>query len=261
MTEEIRTHQEGVSQVGPGHRSAPREALRRLARAGRGETARDRAERPAAEPAGHRRSAAIVLVVTALFSLTIALTVTRSVAESKAFAERIAAGDRRSRLVPVGRNEFFSLATALNTMAESLHEADVDPAGLRRRAAGVRGEVPVVRRDQHRLDLGDRPRGEAHLLEQSGSRHSRHRAGGSAGAGRLRAAPPRGCAPGQGGVRRKRVHRRRVAGGRVAVASPGRDLPVGRIQRGGRRRTRGARSSASGAPTATSPSGGGWRPS
>ena len=67
---------------------------------------------------------AVVLVATALFSLTIALTVTRSVAESKAFAERIAAGDRRSRLVPAGRNEFFSLATALNTMSESLLEAD-----------------------------------------------------------------------------------------------------------------------------------------
>ena len=36
----------------------------------------------------------IVLVATALFSLTIALTVTRSVDQSKAFAERIASGDR-----------------------------------------------------------------------------------------------------------------------------------------------------------------------
>ena len=111
----------------------------------------------------------IVLVATALFSLTIALTVTRSVAESKAFAERIASGDRGSRLVPVGRNEFFSLATALNTMAESLHERRRRRQAIDRRAAGVRGEIPVPRRDQHRLDLGDRPRGEAHVLEQTAS--------------------------------------------------------------------------------------------
>jgi len=68
---------------------------------------------------------AVVLVLTALFSFVVALTVTRSVVESKAFAEQIAAGDLGSRLVTEGRNEFFALATALNTMAESLHEADV----------------------------------------------------------------------------------------------------------------------------------------
>lgn len=66
----------------------------------------------------------IVLLLTALFSLVIALTVTRSVVESKALAERIAAGNLDSRLVPEGRNEFFALATALNSMAESLREAD-----------------------------------------------------------------------------------------------------------------------------------------
>jgi PAS domain S-box-containing protein len=67
----------------------------------------------------------MVLVLTAFFSLVVALTVTRSVVESKAFAERIASGDLSGRLTPSGRNEFFMLATALNAMAESLHEADV----------------------------------------------------------------------------------------------------------------------------------------
>jgi PAS domain S-box-containing protein len=67
----------------------------------------------------------LVLVLTALFSLVVAHTVTRSVVESMTFAERIASGDLGSRLAPGGRNEFSSLAAALNTMAESLHEADV----------------------------------------------------------------------------------------------------------------------------------------
>ncbi len=67
----------------------------------------------------------VVLVVTALFSLVVAHTVTRSVVASKTFAERIASGDLGSRLPSGGRNEFSSLAAALNTMAESLHAADV----------------------------------------------------------------------------------------------------------------------------------------
>jgi PAS domain S-box-containing protein len=65
----------------------------------------------------------LVLVLTALSSFFIALTVTRSVVESTAFAERIASGDLASRLAPRGRNEFYALATALNTMAGSLHAA------------------------------------------------------------------------------------------------------------------------------------------
>jgi PAS domain S-box-containing protein len=64
---------------------------------------------------------AVVLVVTALFSLVVALTVTRSVVESTSFAERIAAGDFARRLEPGGRNEFFQLAASLNGMAERLH--------------------------------------------------------------------------------------------------------------------------------------------
>jgi PAS domain S-box-containing protein len=67
----------------------------------------------------------IVLLLTALLSLFVALTVTRAVVESKTFAERIASGDLDSRLAPGGDNEFTSLAEALNTMAESLREADL----------------------------------------------------------------------------------------------------------------------------------------
>jgi PAS domain S-box-containing protein len=71
----------------------------------------------------------LVLVLTGLLSLGIAVTVTRSVIASKSFAERIAAGDLGGRLVPGGGSEFVSLATALNRMAESLHQAEVARRG------------------------------------------------------------------------------------------------------------------------------------
>ncbi len=67
----------------------------------------------------------LALALTGLFSLAVAHTVTRSVVESQTFAEQIASGDLDSRLAPVGRNEFSSLAIALNAMAEALHEADI----------------------------------------------------------------------------------------------------------------------------------------
>ncbi len=110
----------------------------------------------------------VVLVVTALFSLAIAVTVSRSVVESKAFAERIAAGDLGGRLVLEGRNEFFTLATALNTMAQVAARGRCRQGEQRRCAAGVRGEIPVLCRNQQRLDLGNRSRGEPHLLERAG---------------------------------------------------------------------------------------------
>jgi PAS domain S-box-containing protein len=71
----------------------------------------------------------LVLVLTGLAAVAAALTVTRSVVESKTFAERIAAGDLGARLVPRGRNEFYSLATALNRMGESLHAAAIAREG------------------------------------------------------------------------------------------------------------------------------------
>lgn len=65
-----------------------------------------------------------------IFSLVVALAVSGSISrlviESKSFAERIASGNLMDRLTAKGGNEFSILAGALNKMAESLQNADIE---------------------------------------------------------------------------------------------------------------------------------------
>ena len=93
-------------------------------RAGRGEAARDRAEHPVPEPAGPRRRR-VVLVLTAFFAFAIAAHGDPLGGREQGLRRADRLGRPGSRLAPAGKNEFSALATALNTMAESLHEADV----------------------------------------------------------------------------------------------------------------------------------------
>ncbi len=73
-----------------------------------------------------------MILLSAVVALVVSDLISRSVIESKAFAEKIAAGDLASRLTPVGDNELSALSTALNAMAESLHQS----ASVRNRIEG-----------------------------------------------------------------------------------------------------------------------------
>jgi signal transduction histidine kinase len=67
----------------------------------------------------------LALLVSLVVAAVISTIISKSVDESRAFAEQVAAGNLEDRLAPRGKNEFTALASAMNGMAESLQTADV----------------------------------------------------------------------------------------------------------------------------------------
>lgn len=66
----------------------------------------------------------LVFICSIVVALAVSVVITKSVTEAKTFAGQIASGDLTSRLALGGRNEFATLAVALNSMAETL-ERDI----------------------------------------------------------------------------------------------------------------------------------------
>ncbi|MBI4242511.1 MAG: EAL domain-containing protein, partial [Planctomycetes bacterium] len=66
----------------------------------------------------------IALIFSFSVAFTVSTVISKSVIQSKSFAEQIASGDLTHRLTPRGRNEFATLALALNHMAGILQNAE-----------------------------------------------------------------------------------------------------------------------------------------
>ena len=92
----------------------------------------------------------LALLVSLVVALVIAMVISKSVEENKTFAEQIAGGNLQNRLAPQGKNEFATLARALNGMAESLHNADLARAKW---TAELRKSEEEVRKLNQDLEL------------------------------------------------------------------------------------------------------------
>ncbi len=67
----------------------------------------------------------LVFIFSLVVALAVSATISTAVNKSTSFAREIASGNLMNRMTAKGRNEFITLATALNEMAESLQNADI----------------------------------------------------------------------------------------------------------------------------------------
>lgn len=87
----------------------------------------------------------MAMIFGVLVSLLISRNLSRGVGDCLGFANRLAQGDLQARITPTGRDEFATLATALNHMADSLQEAqqtlEQQQQMLGEGNANLRGEI------------------------------------------------------------------------------------------------------------------------